>query len=84
MVNPIPDLVPDELFTQLEKFNFLNERAIRDYEIRKRFADLKKRMSAHEAISEIRDSYPYLSYDTVRKIAYTLSDFEKRVSEFAF
>lgn len=84
MVNPIPDLVPDELFNQLEKFNFLNERAIRDYEIRKRFSDLKKQLSTHEAINEIRDSYPYLSYDTVRKIAYTISDFEKRFSKFAF
>ncbi|MCC7430607.1 hypothetical protein IT568_07185 [bacterium] len=77
MLNPIPELIPDEIFHKLERFNFLNERAVRDYEIRKRFTELKETMSIQDTIDTIRNSYPYLSHDTIKKIAYTLSDYEK-------
>ncbi|MCX7798066.1 MAG: hypothetical protein N2249_05550 [Melioribacter sp.] len=70
-VNPLSDLIPDDIYQKLSSRGFINEKSVRDHLIRKKFAELKaKNMSAAEAIELIREEYPYLQYDTIRKIVY--------------
>lgn len=69
--NPIPELISDELFQLLNSKGLLNEKIIRDHSIRNYFKALRaKKMSSGEAIETIRNSYPYLQFDTIRKIVY--------------
>ncbi len=71
--NPIRDLIPDDVFVLLNDYNLLSEKAIRDHVIRKKFKELRKSLSAGDAIDQIREEYPYLQFDTVRKIVYAIS-----------
>ncbi len=71
--NPLRDLIDDGVFTLLNDHNLLSEKAIRDYQIRKMFKMMRREMSAGDAIDKIRDMYPYLQFDTVRKIVYQVS-----------
>lgn len=71
--NPLRDLIDDNIFTLLNEHNLLSEKAIRDYKIRKMFKEMRREMSAGDAIDKIRDMYPYLQFDTVRKIVYQIS-----------
>lgn len=71
--NPIRDLIADEVFVLLNDYNLLSEKAIRDHVIRKKFKELRKSLSAGDAIDQIREEYPYLQFDTVRKIVYAIS-----------
>ena len=69
--NPLSDLISDEVFNTLNSRGLINEKSVRDHLIRKKFTDLKsKNMSASQAIELIRQDYPYLQFDTVRKIVY--------------
>ena len=71
--NPLRDLIDDNTFTLLNDHNLLSEKAIRDYKIRKMFKEMRRQMSAGDAIDKIRDMYPYLQFDTVRKIVYQIA-----------
>ncbi len=71
--NPLRDLIDDNVFTLLNDHNLLSEKAIRDYKIRKLFKEMRRQMSAGDAIDKIRDMYPYLQFDTVRKIVYQIA-----------
>jgi hypothetical protein len=71
--NPLQDLIDDELYFELNKHNLFSEKAIRDYKIRRMFRNMRKDMSAGDAIDKIREMYPYLQFDTVRKIVYQIS-----------
>lgn len=69
--NPLSDLIPDDVYEKLSSRGLINEKSVRDHLIRKKFAELKsKNISASEAIEIIREDYPYLQYDTIRKIVY--------------
>lgn len=71
--NPISDLVSDEIFELLNKHGLINEKSVRDHMIRKRFDDIKNNShNASEAIEIIRKDYPYLQFDTIRKIVYQI------------
>ncbi len=72
-VNPLSDLIDDHTYLELEKHKLLSEKAIRDYQIRKLFKHMRASMSAGDAIDKIRDMYPYLQFDTVRKIVYQIT-----------
>lgn len=50
---------------------FLDERAIRDYYICKKFNRLRGQQKPGKIIEKLREEFPYLSIDTVRKIAYS-------------
>ena len=39
--NPLTGLIPDDLYALLEKHHLLNEKGIRDYELRMRFKTLR-------------------------------------------
>ncbi len=69
--NPLADLIPDEIYETLNSRGLINEKSVRDHLIRKKFLDLKSRnINASQAIELIRQEYPYLQFDTIRKIVY--------------
>lgn len=73
IANPLSDLISDEIFELLNSRGLINEKSLRDYQIRKRFKKLRKdKISAAEAIDELRKEYPYLQFDTIRKIVYRI------------
>ena len=52
----------------------MSEKGIRDYQIRKSFRNMRnKNVPAFDAIEALRDEYPYLQFDTIRKIVYKLN-----------
>jgi hypothetical protein len=74
IVNPIPELIPDEIYIRLKEHNIIDEKAVRDYLIRKKFRELRQqKVSAGDAIDNIREEYPYLQFDTIRKIVYQIN-----------
>jgi hypothetical protein len=73
--NILRDILTDEQYTTLRKYGLLNEKILRDYHIRRTFKELRSaRVSAHHAIEHIQKMYPYLQFDTLRKIVYQISD----------
>ena len=68
--NPLAELIDDETYALLQKHGVLYEKAIRDHQIRKAYRQIKPGMSSSSAIEKIRESYPYLQFDTIRKIIY--------------
>jgi len=69
--NPISDLISDEIYYLLKDKNLINEKNLRDYQIKKRFKELRNSSSSStEAIESIRQDYPYLQFDSIRKIIY--------------
>ncbi len=71
--NPLSELIDDDVFDTLKKFKLLDEKAIRDYKIRQMYKDMRREMSAGEAIDKIQEMFPYLQFDTIRKIVYQVS-----------
>ncbi len=71
--NPLKDIIDDATFDELNKLKLFSDKAIRDYQIRRMFKDMRMEMSAGDAIDRIREMYPYLQFDTVRKIVYQIS-----------
>ena len=72
--NPLDGLVSEEVFHILEDHNLLSEKGIRDYQIRKSFRTMRNNnVPAFDAIELLRDEYPYLQFDTIRKIVYKLN-----------
>lgn len=76
-VNLLSDLVSDDVFQTLQEQGLLNDKAIRDYHIRKSFKEFRKDMSTSEAIEKLQLLYPYLQFDTLRKIVYQLTSKKK-------
>lgn len=69
--NPIAELINDDVYTLLTNRGLIDEKSVRDYLIRKKFKDLRsKKISASNAIEVLREDYPYLQFDTIRKIVY--------------
>ncbi len=74
LVNPLSDLISDDIYSLLHTRGLINEKSVRDYTIRKKFQELKtQNIPASEAIERIRNDYPYLQFDTIRKIVYQLN-----------
>jgi hypothetical protein len=71
--NPLSDIISDEVFDALYSKGLIHEKSVRDYLIRKKFDLLKQRdLSATQAIETLRVEYPYLQFDTIRKIIYQI------------
>ena len=69
--NPLAELISDDTFRVLEQNDLLSEKGLRDYQIRKKFRTLRNQdMPAFDAIEYLREEYPYLQFDTIRKIVY--------------
>lgn len=72
--NPLAELITDEVYQTLVHHSLLSEKGIRDYHIRTKFKSLRaKEVPACDAIEQLREEYPYLQFDTVRKIVYKLN-----------
>ena len=72
--NPLAGLIGDEVYEVLETHNLLNEKGVRDYQIRRRFREMRNQnVPAYDAIENLREEYPYLQFDTIRKIVYKLN-----------
>lgn len=69
--NPLAELINDDVYNLLHSRGLIDEKSVRDYIIRKKFKALRaKKVSASEAIENLRNEYPYLQFDTIRKIVY--------------
>jgi hypothetical protein len=78
--NPLSDLISNEIFALLKSKGFLNETSLRDRLIRKRFKSLRmKKYRVSDAIDIIREDYPYLQFETIRKIVHHPPKIIKRV-----
>ncbi len=72
--NPLSDLISDDIYELLSSQGLIDEKSVRDYQIRKKFKQLRaSKISAGDAIDSIREEYPYLQFDTIRKIVYQIS-----------
>ncbi len=73
--NPLSDLISDEVYDLLESKGLINEKSVRDYIIRRKFKELRaNKVSASLAIDKLREEYPYLQFDTIRKIVYHIQN----------
>jgi hypothetical protein len=70
--NPLRGILDDDTYAYLERNKLFSEKALRDFRIRILFKDMRNQMSAGDAIDKIREMYPYLQFDTVRKIVYQI------------
>lgn len=69
--NPLAELISDDIFELLDSRGLINRKSVRDYEIRKRFDNLRNNeLSTGDAIEKIQKDYPYLQFDSIRKIIY--------------
>ncbi len=78
--NPVSDLIPDEVYTILRANDMINDKAVRDYIIRRAFRALREEQNykSAEAIEKIKEIYPYLQMDTIRKIIYRINSANNR------
>ncbi len=71
--NPLADLISDNVYEILNSRGLINEKSVRDYQIKRRFKKMREeKISATIAIDKLRDEYPYLQFDTIRKIVYQI------------
>ena len=74
LANPLSGLISDDIFKVLEEHDLLSDKGIRDYQIRTKFRALRNHdVAAYDAIELLREEYPYLQFDTIRKIVYKMS-----------
>ncbi len=72
--NPLSDLISDDIYELLFSQGLIDDKAVRDYQIRKKFKMLRlSKVSAGDAIDSIREEHPYLQFDTIRKIVYQIN-----------
>ena len=70
-MNPLNDLISKEVYELLKEKGLFNETSVRDWLIRKKFKSLrKKKMRVSDAIDSLRENYPYLQFETIRKIVH--------------
>ena len=73
MSNPIRQILPDDLFRMLLDLNLINRKVLRDFEIKREYKMMRRRgLKSQEAIDALLAAYPYLQFDTVRKIIYSI------------
>jgi hypothetical protein len=83
MSNPIRQILPDDLFSVLLELNLINRKVLRDFEIKRKYKLMRRQgLKSTEAIDSLLDQYPYLQFDTVRKIIYSIK-LPEEVAAFA-
>lgn len=69
--NPLKDFISDTAYDMLLKYGLLNENRVRNYIIQKRYKELREqKIRSGEVIEKIRQEYPYLQFDSIRKIIF--------------
>lgn len=72
-INPIANIVPDNMFHVLLGMNLLNKKTIRDIEMKRKYICLRREgISSIDSIELLLQEYPYLQFDTLRKIIYSV------------
>jgi hypothetical protein len=73
-LNPLEGLINEDTYKTLIDHNLLSEKGVRDFQIRRQFRSMRgENVPAYEAIEQLREEYPYLQFDTIRKIVYKLN-----------
>lgn len=68
---PLAELISNEIYDLLASRGLIDEKSVRDFIIRKKFKNMRsQKVSASDAIETLRAEYPYLQFDTIRKIVY--------------
>ena len=71
--NPLSDLINDTTYSMLYSKGLINEKSVRDYQIKRKFREMRnQKVSATNAIDQLRELHPYLQFDTIRKIVYQI------------
>jgi len=71
--NPLSDLINDTTYSILYNKGLINEKSVRDYQIKRKFREMRnEKVSATNAIDQLRELHPYLQFDTIRKIVYQI------------
>jgi hypothetical protein len=74
MDNPLSELISDDIYELLSSHGLIDDKSVRDFQIKKKFKQLREnKISAGHAIDAIMANYPYLQFDTIRKIVYQIN-----------
>jgi len=69
--NPLSDLIPDEIYELLNSRGLFDQTSVRDRLIRKKFRIMREqKYSVGDAIDILLKEYPYLQFDTIKKIVH--------------
>ena len=69
--NPLSELISDDIYELLSSHRLIDEKAVRDFQIRKKYRQLRaSKISVGDAIDAIMENYPHLKFDSIRKIVY--------------
>lgn len=69
--NPLAELISDDIYNLLNQHGLIDQRSVRDYHIRKKFKRLREqKIKTGDAIESLQSEYPYLQFDTIRKIVH--------------
>ena len=70
-INPLADLISDEVYSLLSTHYLIDEVSVRDYLIRKKFRQMKdSNIRTNDAVESLMDEFPHLQFDTIKKIIY--------------
>lgn len=79
--NPLNDLISDDIYELLKRNGLFNEVSVRDRVMRRKFKILRaKKISTNDAIEMLMTEYPYLQYDTVKKIVHHPKKYVQKTS----
>ena len=83
MSNPLSPHLSDDVYQFLVQNRLLRSKGIRDYVIRQRFNQMRNEWPTTLIIEKLQREYPYLQYETIRKIIYQRREVnERELSEF--
>ncbi|HED10851.1 MAG TPA: hypothetical protein ENJ10_09205 [Caldithrix abyssi] len=83
MPNPLSPHLADDVYQFLVKNKLLRSKGIRDYVIRCRFNEMRHHLPTSVIIERLQDEYPYLQYETIRKIIYQRQEvLEEELADF--
>jgi hypothetical protein len=69
--NPLSDLISDEVYELLNSRGLFDETSVRDRLIRRKFRMMRdEKYTVAEAIDILLSEYPYLQFDTIKKIVH--------------
>ena len=72
-MNPLAEFIDDNTYGLLQQHKLVDQKSLRDYQIRKSYREMREQMSAGDAIDKLQQMHPYLQFDTIRKIVYQVS-----------
>lgn len=70
-LNPLNDLISDDIYELLNSRGLFDETSVRDRLIRRKFRMMREqKLSVGDAIESLLVEYPYLQFDTIKKIVH--------------